>query len=163
MLVNLTKTELLIAWQIAAMQHTQNIKDNAREDVGQAPKHTAEAMGHRMLGCECEMAVAKWLNRFWTGGIGDFKAIDVGNIEVRGVDNRKKRLILHKRDKSHLPYVLVDKLDCQTFDLVGWILCSEGQQEKYWQDPKGGRPAYFVPRSALDPDFASYKLVTNLV
>ncbi len=59
--------------------------------------------------------------------------------------------MLHKTDKPAAEYVLVSGM-FGDYAVRGWILGGDGMQEKYWSERgEAGRPAYFVPQSALQP------------
>lgn len=95
-----------------------------------------------------EAAVAKALNLYWSPG-GVRATADVGDlVQVRWSSRPNARLILHNEDTDLQPFVLVTGT-VPNFAVVGWILGSEGKQEKYWSDPGTGRPAYFVPQDEL--------------
>ena len=95
-----------------------------------------------------EAAVAKVLNLYWSPG-GVRATADVGDsVQVRWSNRKNARLILHKEDNATQPFVLVTGR-VPHLVVVGWILGSEGQQDRYWTDPGTGRPAYFVPQADL--------------
>jgi hypothetical protein len=72
----------------------------------------------------------------------------VGNVQVRSTSGHRNCLILHKTDPDDKAFVLVTGT-APNFVLRGWIWGRDGKNEEYWRDPVGGRPAYFVPQSAL--------------
>jgi len=95
-----------------------------------------------------EAAVARWLNLYWsTGRIG---APDVGtSVEVRSTHRLDGCLLLHPPDRDDAPYVLVTGTGL-TRNIIGWITGRHGKQQKWWRTDTG-RPAFFVPQSALHP------------
>lgn len=150
MIVYLTLAEIQLAYNVAGQRCCQNMKLEVKQRYGSLPEENAQI---EVFSCRGEMAVAKYLNLFWSGSIGDFKAVDVGGlVEVRTVDKKGRRLIVHPEDKDWPPFVFVDASDAPNINLVGWLYGYDAKQEKYWADPTGNnRPAYFVPQSDLRP------------
>jgi hypothetical protein len=147
--VSLTAPELLIASNIGMMRRISNLKRNICAKYGAPDKEGAWEID--VIACMGEMAVAKHFNLFWAGSVNNFSAVDVGGlIEVRTRRQSWHQLILHPADKDHLPYVLVHA-DPPAFDLIGWAYGADGKQDKYWSDPAGNRPAFFVPQADLRP------------
>ena len=94
--------------------------------------------------------MAKYLGVYWQGNIGNLRADDVGEFQVRTCQKDHHCLILHKKDPDNRIFISV-KDSCPKFILRGWIRGVDGKQEKFWKDPKGDRPAYFVPVASLQP------------
>jgi len=100
-------------------------------------------------GALAELAVAKYLGRYWTGLNGRIKDDDVLGLQVRWTAPHCNRLVLHPDDADAAPFVLVTGV-APELTLRGWILGREGKQPEYWADPTGtDRPAFFVPQAAL--------------
>lgn len=98
-----------------------------------------------------ELAVAKYLDRFWSGRLGNLKAADVGPLQVRTrVRRDDASLILHKTDQDHHLFVLAVSYT-PVFTLIGWLRAADGKRPEYWRELVPGRAAYFVPQSALQP------------
>lgn len=153
MKVTLTYAELQIAHVAAGQRWLQAVKVGAGAKYG-APEGNDEADAISLQGAVGEMAVAKGLNLYWVGSVGEWSSgHDVGGcVDVRSVTKPTHCLILHAADKPNTPYVLVELSKPNEAVLVGWIFGIDGQQPKYWADPSGkGRPAYFVPRKDLRP------------
>lgn len=156
MIVTLTNAEALIAWHVAAMRHASNIARGTPPKYG-APRG-AGGDGANVLGAKAEMAVAKALGLYWSGGVlGDYTAPDVGPYEVRACEDPQRRLIIHPADaekKAGRPFisVLLDRETGLRAELRGWIYPTDAARPEWWQDPTGqGRHAYFVPIDALRP------------
>ncbi len=145
--VTLYDYEIAQAKFIARQRQTQN------EALGRKHRHGFEGDGlvaHEQ-GCFGEMAVAKYLNVFWSGNIGNLKADDVGPYQVRATVKDHHKLILHDDDPADRIFILVTGA-LPTLTLRGWIHCFDGRQGEYWSDPKGNnRWAYFVPQARLEP------------
>lgn len=75
---------------------------------------------------------------------------DLENIQVRTRSKSHYELIIHPDDLDGAKFFLVvPTIDPFTFNIVGWFYGRDGKDNKYWQDPAGGRPAYFIPQWAL--------------
>jgi hypothetical protein len=150
-IIKLTYAQISMAAYVGVMRRTSNLKR------GVAPKYGATngpgSWDLEVISCCAELAVAKYLNLFWCGSIGDFAAKDVGRlVQVRSTDKPTHRLILHPRDDDRDPFVLAIMIGADTFDLCGWIFAREGKCDAFWCDPSGtGRPAFFVPNEKLRP------------
>lgn len=94
------------------------------------------------------MAVAKHLNRYWNGALGNLKADDVSSIQVRTRTKHSYDLIVHPDDPDEKVFVLVTGLPPR-FRVHGWAIGAFCKDMKHWKDPAGGRPAFFVPKSEL--------------
>lgn len=106
-----------------------------------------------------EASVAKYLNLFWSPG-GVRANADVGDlVQVRWSPRPSARLILHNEDNDDQPYVLVTG-EVPNFVIVGWLLGREGKNQRYWNDPGTGRPAYFVGQDSLT-DMALLKVIVH--
>lgn len=137
--------ELLLAGLAGEMRQIENIK-KARA-AGNSYDGAADHQIH-IEGCCAEMAVAKALNVYWSGK-GDFRAPDVGAVDVRQTTHEKGRLILHPSDPDDRRFYLVIGKNGE-YRVAGWIMGRDGKQQKFWADPVGGRPAFFVPQDALE-------------
>lgn len=147
-IVRLNELEMYLCAQIAAMRMTRNMRDGRRERYGAAG--TEGPFERHLFGCYGEMAVAKRFNLFWAGTFGDFDAVDVGGkVQVRATARPDRRLILHDDDDDAHPFVLALAHDLPNIVLRGWLFARDGKRKEFWDDPQGGRPAFFVPQSAL--------------
>lgn len=151
MIVTLTWSEMMIAYQVAAQRRIMNMKKGLRGKFGAPEGDGSEELD--IISTRGEMAVAKGLNLYWSGSVGDYGAVDVGGlVEVRTRTKDWHSLIIHKEDKPESPYVLVDASRQPDMRLVGWMYARDAMDEKFWSDPSGkNRPAYFVPQDALRP------------
>lgn len=153
MKVILTYAELQIAHVAAGQRWLQCVKLGAGAKYG-APEENDAADAISLQGAIGEMAVAKGLNLYWVGSIGEWsRGHDVGGcVDVRSVTKPNHCLILHDADKDETPYVLVELSKPSEATLVGWVFGADGKKQEYWSDPSGkDRPAFFIPRRALRP------------
>lgn len=97
-----------------------------------------------------ELAVAKVLNLYWSGGIDTFKGYDIGTFQVRTTPSHSNSLIVRPPDPESHRYVLVTGL-CPDYCIHGWLHGYEAKQARWLRGHNGRPPAYFVPSSALHP------------
>lgn len=149
MIVDLTIEEYAVAQCAAAIRCVACASRQARIGYGANPNDVPMIT---TLGVAGEIAVAKALNLYWSGNIG-VAAPDVGlNIQVRTVATPNRRLIVHRADPDDAPFVLVYPTDSpQRFQLVGYLFGRDAKNDRWWDDPQGGRPAFFVPVNQLRP------------
>lgn len=153
MKVVLTFAELQIAHVVAGQRWLQCLKMGLGGKYG-APEDNSQSDAISLQGAVGEMAVAKCLNLYWAGSLGEFaRGKDVGDcVDVRSVTKSSHSLILHPADKDDTPYILVELSKPSEATLVGWVYGVDGKNPLYWADPSGkGRPAFFVPRKDLRP------------
>lgn len=154
--VTLTDFEIWLAYSIAGQIAGQNLSRDT------PPKHGAHPsdFGLSVVGALGEIAVAKLLNRYWAGNVGNLKARDVDGLQVRS-SSLHRNLILHHEDADDDPFVFV-AIDRNTAMVCGWLLGKEGKDEKYWRTDID-RPAFFVSDRYLKPfkkdDWMARKLV----
>jgi len=112
-----------------------------------------KALEIHLLGAAGEMAVASHL------GMKDliYKEVeakrgsdDLPGIDVKSRSKHKYDLIVQKNEDPQKKFVLVT-IENQKTLIHGWCYGKEAMEGKYWADPARGRPAYFVPKSALRP------------
>lgn len=149
MQIELNASQMMIANLVASMRQIQNIKENRKD------RYTSEQGGKvtntwqkNAESCMAEMAVAKALGIYWDGNVGNRKAADVGPYQVRHTEHEHGRLILHPPDNSEDVFILVIG-ENGNYKLAGWLWARDGKKPEYWSDPTKGRPAFFVPKSAL--------------
>ena len=148
--ITLTSAELLQGAIVGVMRYVQNVK---RGSVDRKGAETAKnGWQVHITGAVGELVVAKHFGKFWSGSIGNTKAADVGNLQIRTAfagGRTAPHLILHADDDSDAPYFLVSGSGLD-YEIYGWIMGRHGKAPQFWGDPFGtGRPAYWVPASAL--------------
>jgi hypothetical protein len=84
--------------------------------------------------------------------LGDF-------IDVKGIEREHHSLVVQSTGKPHWAYLLVDGSRHPDYSMVGWLWGSEVMQDRFWRDPAGDRPAYFVPRAELRPFEELHRIV----
>lgn len=163
MIITLTWAEMMLAYQVAAQRRIMNMKKGLGGRYGAPEGEGSEELD--IIAARGEMAVAKALNLYWSGTVGDYGAIDVGGlVDVRTRTKDWHSLILHPGDKDDLPFVLVDASNPPNMRLVGWIYAKDGKDQKFWDDPsKKNRPAFFIPQNNLRPMEELKKIVRQSV
>lgn len=153
--IRLTRAELEDAVRVGCRRRLWGIF-HGNGDLYRAPAD--ERWDRDIEGAAAEKAYAKWAGLPWDGSRGDDG--DVGRAEVRATGHDYGCLLLHPppRDKPHAPYVLLTGR-APLFTLRGWCWGRDGMKDEYWRDPKGNRPAWFVPQHALKPMVASQSLL----
>ena len=148
MLVTLTWAEMKLGGDVGLMRRVSAIIRERKEPFGQPEINEYD---RDVLGSQAELAVAKGMNLFWSGALGDLRAKDVGGIlQVRANKRKHHRLTLHKSDPDDDPFVCV-YCDAPRFYLLGWTFGKDGKRVEYWGDGLPGRPAFFVPLDKLRP------------
>jgi len=149
--VKLTWWEMLTAYHVASQRRIMNMQKKLAGRYGAPEREGSEELD--IIAARGEMAVAKGLNLFWSGTVGNYGAVDVGGlVEVRTRSKDWHALILHPDDKDDTPYVLVDASKPPVFRLVGWMFGKEGKDKRFWSDPsKQNRPAFFINQKDLRP------------
>jgi hypothetical protein len=141
--VSLTMDDLRAAKAAGAERRRQDRAANLRESNGAPPEGGAK---RDEVGAIGEMAVCRALGLPWNG-VGTMKGVDVGlDIEVKSTDRDRGCLIIKPDQRFVL--VTVAGGECR---LRGWVYGREGMQDRFWAEKVEGRPAWFVPQSALHP------------
>ena len=156
--IYLTPSEVMMAAHVGIMRQVQNIWKDREPGYG-CP--LSQVWQSHIEGAIGEKVVAKHLNIYWNGNLGNLKADDVGPYQVRSGWREDSRLILHpppkipggkgkdgQGDIASKKFVLVTGIG-HTYTIRGWMVAKNGQKDVFWEDPKGGRPAYFVPWKML--------------
>jgi len=143
----LTASDMLLAANAGIMRQIENVKNNVKPAYGAGHENDWQ---YSIEGAMVEFALAKHLNVFWHGK-GKMRGDDVGNYQVRTSSRSNGDLILHPKDEDDKIFWLLTGLN-GTYDVRGWITARDGKKEKWWRDPAGGRPAFFVPQSELNHD-----------
>lgn len=147
--IRLTENEFLLACHVACERRKVCIARNMGPKYGVSFRNMS--WDTEILGCFGEIALAKYLNVYWSGVV-DMSADVGGCIDVRTCIRADGNcdLILHDSDDNGRPFVSAHVI-IATVELRGWVLAQDGKQKKYWRDPGTGRPAYFVPPIAFRP------------
>ena len=113
----------------------------------------SKALDIHLLGAAGEMAVASYLgmkHELYKEVEAKRGSDDLPGIDVKTRSKHFYNLIVQKQEDPDKKFVLVTIENQQTL-LHGWCYGRQGMDARYWADPARGRPAYFVPQSALHP------------
>jgi hypothetical protein len=144
--ITLDKTEVLQAVHVGMLRQLNAIYRGRTDAHG----FDGDGWGRHVQGALSEYVVARELDCHWCVNT-DMTRPDVGPIQVRSTTRRDGRLIIHLTDPDPAAYVLAIGLSLTVWILAGWITGTEAKQDHWWTDPNTGRPAYFIPQSALHP------------
>lgn len=117
------------------------------------PRFGQKALDVHLLGAAGEMAVASYLglkHELYKETEARRGSDDLPGIDVKTRSKSRYDLIVQKQENPSKKFVLVTIENQQTL-LHGWCYGYEAMDDQYWADPARGRPAYFVPQSALRP------------
>lgn len=144
----LTQAELLLAATIGVQRQVEALRQGLPDKHG---FDGGEAWTVHIEGACGELAVAKALDRYWSGTINTFKLSgDVGKLQVRTRSRTHYDLLVRDDDCDEDIFVLVVGR-APSYRVVGWIRGKDAKRSEYRQS-YGNRPiAYFVPQSALTP------------
>ena len=154
--VTLTWAELMIGANIGLMRCVQSLKEGRglpgtrRETFG----GTETTWASNIEGTAGEMAVAKYLDRYWSGNVGDIDADDVGPYQVKTNTSRKwDDLIIRPWNKPDRIYIgvlsfIAPKPGTAKFIITGWIWGEDAMTKDYWRE-NVPMPGYFFPRKLL--------------
>lgn len=147
--VRLSWTEILLAADVGIMRNVQSLRGRWTPSAEQGFENSWTP---NIEGAAGEMAVAKYLAVYWGGIVGDPKADDVGEYQVRtNASRRLDDMILRPGDRKDRIWISVLSF-LPEFVICGWIAGRDGMNSKYLRQGTPGRPdCYFVPRSALQP------------
>ena len=103
-------------------------------------------------GAIAELAVAKFMGRYWPGTVDRFKDPDLTNdIQVRQAPKPSDSLIVRPRDNIKHRFVLAIGI-APTYNVIGWINGEESKEDpSWWRNPGDKGWAWFVPQSKLRP------------
>lgn len=146
--VDLTPFNLVYAGLVGVSRQVKGVKKKGTYGV----KNFKDGWQNNCDGATGECAIAKWLNVFWDGALGDFRAKDVGGrYQARTTPYDWGDMILHPDDADDDVFILVLSHNAPAYYLKGWVYGREGKLEKYWRDGEKNRPAFFVPQGMLEP------------
>lgn len=123
--------------------------DNMRDMLGHRYGFKGDAISTHIQAACAEMAAAKALGLYWCGSMASRSEVDIGrDVQVRHTEREAGCLIVHGSDDDDHAFVLVTG-QIPEFEVVGWIRGRDAKRPEFVREPHPGRPAYFVPQSAL--------------
>lgn len=153
MTVTLTPYEVQMGATVGLRRHLEALELRLPDRHG----YQGDGWGIHIEGALGELALAKYLGKYWDGSVNTFKRQgDVGQIQVRTRSRDDFELLVRPDDRDEDIFVLVVG-QAPRYRVVGWIRGSEAKRPE-WQQTYGQRPpAYFVPQASLKPLKASEK------
>jgi hypothetical protein len=148
--IQLSMSEIHIA-SIVGIQRSLDALRNNRD--GRYGCDRAPGFDLDIIGCLGELALAKYLDRFWNGAFGDFKAKDVAQrfqVRASSYTGPNAGLILHPDDSDNQPFVKAI-VRLPTVSLMGWLNGFDGKQKQFWSELQPGRPCFLIPHQQLQP------------
>ncbi len=146
--ITLTKDELLTAAIVGVQRGVGSLAVKAKPRYGIKEDYSWQA---HVMGTIGEYVLARHTKTFWSGALGDYKAADVGEWQVRTRPRKNDDMIMHRKDSSKSVWVLVTG-NAFVYNICGWIWGKDGKKEEYWGNKYGtGRPCFWVPQSVLNP------------
>jgi hypothetical protein len=146
--IELTEHELLMAGVIACARQASAMRDHLAYNGGAVGP--ANDWQQHIYGTFGEIAVAKMLDRYWTGaGVtrGRSGLADVGPLEVKWAQPGG-RLVIRRTVPDARVMVLVTGW-APTFLVHGFIRAADGKRDAYLDNPGRKGEAWFVPIAAL--------------
>lgn len=153
-IVTLTADELEAAAHQGIKRRCSHFRRNAQERNG--GERNTDNWGSDIESIAAEIAYAKATNKYHAALSWETRYNgDVDGKEIRHTPYANGHLLLHDDAHDDRRYILVTGRE-GTYAIHGWIWGRDGKDPKYLADPCGGRPAYWVPQSALNeiPDHA---------
>ena len=146
--VHLSWPELRRAAHVGIDRYVRALAQRRTLQHGESP----DDWQNHVVGAWGECVIAKTTGHYWPvdNDRPDRGAADVGPLHVRTAQIATGRLILHDEDDGDAPFILVVLVRLPRFRIVGWCYGRDGKVPGYWETFTG-RPAYFVPQSALRP------------
>lgn len=148
----LTDEEKKQAIEEAYRRQKINESENRKGRNGGA-EYGKEALTIHILGAAGEMAVAKYMNMkeyLYKEKHAKRGSCDLPhNIDVKTAGKHSYRLIVQNKESKNKKYVLVT-IENKEILIHGWIDGDKAMNEKFWCDPKGGRPAFFISKEHLN-------------
>jgi hypothetical protein len=146
--VRLTWPEVQVAAQVGILRNVECLRKAWKQRFETRPQDT---WSHNIEGACGELAVAKHLDLFWAGNVGEPDKPDVGPYDVRANLTRGQYESMRVRpdDKvrpviSVLSYIAAEPI----FYIRGWMWSDEAKQERWWHPPQS---SFLVPCSELYP------------
>lgn len=145
--VTLTPSEIIVGATVGTLRHAESIKNGSADAHELDP--TVSGLSLHVEGASAELALAKFLGKYWPCTVNTFKQPDLSKkIQVKHTNKSKPRLLVRPNDEDDHVFVLVTGRSPH-FQIHGWMYGREAKQKK-WEDNPLGRPlAWFVPKEEL--------------
>lgn len=149
--VVLTWAELEIAAAVGTRRNIESLRDGNKPHRLLGGHEDLPGWQGHIEGAAGESAVAKFLNRYWSGSVNTFKTGgDVGDVQVRTRSRHNFELIVRPKDRDEDWFVLVTGL-APVFLVHGCLRGGDAKRPEWSATHGGGAPAWFVPQSEMRP------------
>jgi hypothetical protein len=152
-IVNLTEEQRNKALAEADRRQSYNESRNL-SGRNRAPAKGSKALNMHQLGAIGEMAAAVYFgveDQVFSATTAVRNSSDLpGDIEVKTRSKHSYDLIVQKNERPDKKIVLVT-VENNEVRVHGWCVAGDVMRQQFWADPARGRPAYFVPKRALNP------------
>lgn len=136
-IVELKPREIYVAHTVAAYREAQSREGGFQDRHG----YSGCSVYDGIVGAIGELALAKYLDVFWSGGEIGHSLPDVGDVDVRSTTKRNTGLIVRQNNLDDRPIALA-VVDPSTLDrvwLAGWCLGWEAKLDCYRTNFGNGR------------------------
>jgi hypothetical protein len=149
-IVPLTWDEVKHAGTVALERVLYNLKHKIKEKHG--AKTVLGGLDFHFAGCLGEKSLSKYTGIPWDGNLGNFKAKDVGKLQVRAGTGYRYRLRMHPEDDDNDIFVLAHTVTASLprVRLGGWLRGYEGKKKEFWSAPIG-RWAFWIEMERCHP------------
>ena len=141
-----------------AREHSQARERDGSVPLNGQPNDQSLILAERMSGYRAEAAVRLWIGTgvLWTIKSKVFGLPDFGGfIDVKTRKREHHRLTITPKCPSERAYLLVCATHHPRYRIVKWCWGHEAKQDRLWDDPGTGRPAWWVTEDdpiMKDPD-----------
>lgn len=151
LVAELTWHEVSLAAIAGCQRNLQGLARGRPVAFGVSATAPGGTWGIHIEGACAELAVAKATGSYWepVWSQTDDQRDDVEGWQVRSTARDNGALILHPTDPDDARFVLLVGL-APRYRIAGWIDGAAGKRQEFWRTDTG-RPAFFVPQSALQP------------
>jgi hypothetical protein len=148
--VTLAQHELDMAAGVGLRRQLAALRDRRQDRHGLDPE---DGWRVHIEGACGELAVAKFLGRYWDGSVDTFRSIpDLGRAEIRTRSKHNYELLIRKDDDDSKVYIHVTGR-APDFWVRGWLRGLDAQREEWWHNHGNREWAWFVPTTALNTNW----------
>lgn len=145
--VKLSESEIQIAAFVGMSRQLYALRTGLQSAHGAGAEHDWQ---YHINGAMGEMALAKYLNIFWSGTVGVLNLPDVGKLEVRTATSPDHRLIVREPDSDGSLFVFVTGVN-GNYSIWGFLAGKDAKKNAFLVAVAGRPNAYFVPKESLQP------------
>lgn len=142
-IVNITLNDLRVAYLVGAERHYRSLVSKRKSSF--PFKYAGQGWATHIIGACSELAVARFLNKHWGGGIDTFNASDLDgiNCEIRSSESLPRIRLNDSNPVIGVQYFADEPLK---FAILGWVFPAEVRAHDEWQ--KYEPPNWYPPLNA---------------